>query len=65
MLKNCFAKKGKATYYLKSNGTLAKGRLKIQKYWYSFHRETGELVRKGGTRRQMVPIIMPHPMEDW
>lgn len=47
MLKNCFAKKGKATYYLKSNGTLAKGRLKIQKYWYSFHRETGELVRKG------------------
>lgn len=31
MLKNCFAKKGKATYYLKSNGTLAKGRLKDPK----------------------------------
>lgn len=47
MLKNCFQKNGPSTYYLKSDGTLAKGRMKIKNTWYSFNRNTGRLVKNG------------------
>ena len=45
--KNCFRKSGNSTYYLQANGTMAKGRLKVKGSWYSFNRNTGQLVRSG------------------
>ena len=47
MYKNCFRKSGNSTYYLQANGTMAKGRLKVKGSWYSFNRNTGQLVRSG------------------
>lgn len=46
MYKTVFAK-GNSTYYLQANGTMAKGRLKVKGSWYSFNRNTGQLVRSG------------------
>ena len=47
MYKNCFRKNGNSTYYLQANGTMAKGRLKVKGSWYSFNRNTGQLVTSG------------------
>ena len=47
MYKNCFRKNGNSTYYLQANVTMAKGRLKVKGSWYSFNRNTGQLVTSG------------------